>query len=164
MTGPAHIEIGKPDQIDRLIAAYACLDMVGRVELMRAVRAGTIDTVEPTRDRVVPTKILERSLRPLIAIIGDDDYASTGPAAWPATRRLFRWAKGAMVHATGADAPSYQIAIGMAMQCRRFVLIETDSTHAREWGEALLARRVPFIGLVPTDGTHPLSVPKEGLN
>jgi hypothetical protein len=50
----------------------------------------------------------------LIAIVGDDDYQSSGPAEWPATRRLFRWARGAMIHATGADVPTYQMAIGCA--------------------------------------------------
>ena len=71
---------------------------------------------------------------PMIAVLGDDDYASTGPTGWPATRRLFRWAKGAMIHATGADAPSYQAAIRMAIGSRRFLLIETSSDCAAEWG------------------------------
>jgi len=118
MTGAAYARIGKPDQIDRLIAMCAGLDLIGRAELLRAVRRGEIGIVETARDAVVPLRVLERSARPLIAIVGDDDYCSTGPSAWPATRRLFRWARGAMVHATGADVPSYQMAIGMALQCR----------------------------------------------
>lgn len=154
-----YAQIGQPDRIDRLISLCADLGLVGRVELLRAVRRGEIGTVEPRRDAVVPIKVLERSLRPLIAIIGDDDYDSTGPGQWPATRRLFRWARGAMIHATGADVPSYQMAIGMALQCRRLLLIETDSAHAREWSEALLARHIPFIGLRPPAGSHPVMPP-----
>lgn len=163
MTGAAYAQIGAPDQIDRLIALCADVDLVGRVELLRAVRRGEIGIVEPARDAVVPLRVLERSLRPLIAIIGDDDYCSTGPAAWPATRRLFRWARGAMVHATGADAASYRLAIGMALHCRRFLLIETDTAHMREWGEVLLARRLPFVGLRPPAGSHPVMPPRGAM-
>jgi hypothetical protein len=39
---------------------------------------------------------------------------------------------------------------------RRFLLIETDSAHAHDWGEALHKRRIPALGLVPPDGVHPL--------
>jgi hypothetical protein len=156
-------QIGKPDQIDRLIAACASLGLVGRVELLRSVRAGKIALVEPDRDAVVPLRLLERATRPLVALVGDDDYASTGPTAWPATRRLFRWARGAMIHATGADVPSYQMAIGMALLARRFLLVETDTAHAREWGEALLARRIPFITLRPPEGVHPVAPPRSAM-
>jgi hypothetical protein len=65
-------------------------------------------------------------------------------------------ARGAMVHATGADVPTYRLAIGMALVHRRFLLIETDSAHAHDWGEALHKRRIPALGLVPPDGVHPL--------
>jgi DNA-binding transcriptional regulator YbjK len=44
-------QIGKPDQIDRLIATYAALGLVGRVELLRAVRRVAIGVVEPARCR-----------------------------------------------------------------------------------------------------------------
>ena len=157
MTIPV-FQIGNPDAIDRLISVCADLGLVGRVELLRAVRRGEISLAEPPRDRTVPLKVLERSFRPLIVIIGDDDYASTGPDGWTAVPRVLRWSRGAMVHATGADAPSYQMAIGMALECRRFALIETDTAHARQWGAALIAKRVPFLGLVPCDGgTHPMA-------
>src|ERR1039457_7103920 len=108
MNRALYAEIGKPDQIDRLIATFAALGLVGSVELLRAVRRCEINLVEPARDAVVPLRLLERSTRPLIVVLGDDDYCSTGPTAWPATRRLFRWARGALIDATGADAPSYQ--------------------------------------------------------
>ncbi len=156
-------QIGKPAEIDRLIAVYSDFGLIGRIELMRAVRGGLIGVIEPPREAVVPLRVLEQSTRPQIAIIGDDDYCSTGPADWPATRRLFRWAKGAMIHATGADVPSYQMAIGMALSCRQFLLIETDTAHMREWGDALLARKIPFICLKPIDGVHPVQIERRAL-
>jgi hypothetical protein len=162
-TAPGVGAIGKPDQIDRLIALCADLGLVGRTQLLRAVRRGEIGIIEPARGAVVPSKLLERSLLPTIAIIGDDEYASTGPPAWPATRRLFRWAAGAMIHATGADAARYQFAISLTLQCRRFLLIETSTAHMREWGEALQARDIPFIGLHPPSGSHPIMPPKVAM-
>jgi hypothetical protein len=160
---PGVAAIGKPDQIDRLIALCHDLGLVGRQQLLRAVRRGEIGIVEPARGAMVPLKLLERSLLPTIAIIGDDDYASTGPAAWPATRRLFRWAAGAMIHATGADAASYQFAIDITLRCRRFLLIETSTAHMRAWGDALQARHIPFIGLQPPSGSHPIMPPKGAM-
>ena len=52
---PTLFEIGKPDQIDRLIALCADLGFVGRVELLRAVRRGEIalsscTVMRPCRD------------------------------------------------------------------------------------------------------------------
>jgi hypothetical protein len=55
------------------------------------------------------------------------------------------------------------MAIGMALLARRFLLIETDTAHMREWGEALLARRVPFITLRPPEGPHPIAPPRSTM-
>jgi hypothetical protein len=54
-----YAQIGKPDQLDRLISLCAGLDLVGRVELLRAERRDEIGIVEPARDAVVPIKVLE---------------------------------------------------------------------------------------------------------
>ena len=155
-------QIGRPDQIDRLIAVAATLNLPGRVALLRAVRRGEINLIEVDRQGVPPSRFLKRSHRPVIAIVGDDDYAATGPTGWVATRRLLSWARSALIHATGADERSYQMAIDQALGCHQFVLVETDTAHAREWGEALLARRVPCIALVPRDGgQHPLPLDRK---
>ncbi len=47
MTGAAYAQIGAPDEIDRLIGLCAGLNLVGRVELLRAVR----DTRSTWRNR-----------------------------------------------------------------------------------------------------------------
>lgn len=123
---PDFCQIGKPEQIDRLIAAAASMNLPGRVELLRAVRSGSINLMEGDRQSAAPMKALEQSTRPVVFVIGDDDYASTGPAGWAAWQRLSYWARFAMVHATGADAPSYRLAIGMALLHGRMLLIETE--------------------------------------
>jgi hypothetical protein len=153
---PDFHQIGKPDQIDRLIAAAASMNLPGRVELLRAVRDGSINFIEIGRQAAAPMRTIEQSLRPVVMLLGDDDYRSTGPSGWAAWQRLSYWARGAMVHATGGDAPSYRMAIGMALVTQRFLLIETASAHAHDWGRALHRRNIPALGLVPPSGSHPV--------
>jgi hypothetical protein len=69
-----------------------------------------------------------------------------------------------MVHGTGADQHSYQMAIGGALAIGKFLLIETDSAHVREWREKLLAHKVGFFALVPRDGgAHPIVPPRSAM-
>jgi hypothetical protein len=157
MTGnPNFCQIGKSEQINRLITHAAVMNLPGRVELLRAVRDGSINLVEIERKAEAPMRVIEQSPRPVVMLLGDDDYRATGPAGWAAWQRLSYWARGAMVHATGADAASYRLALGLAVLHQRFLLIETDSAHAHAWGDALHRRRIPAIGLVPPDGAHPV--------
>ncbi len=157
-------EIRAAGDIDRLIALAASMNLVGRVELLRAVRAGVISLVEPERDGEFPLRGMAKLTSPVLALIGDDDYAATGPTGWAATRRLLYWAKGGLVHATGADVPSYQAAIRTALAYRRFVLIETDTVHAAEWANVLVAHRIPCIALMPSDGAaHPVPLERDAV-
>jgi hypothetical protein len=158
MSGARYAQISKGDDIDRIIAAAAGFGLVGRVELLRSVRRCELNLIEVDRQGHPPNRLLKASARPVIAVIGDDDYASTGPAGWAATLRLICWAKASMIHGTGADAPSYRAAIAMALVCRRFLLIETDSGHLDEWGATLRKHRVPFLGLRPPNGSHPVAL------
>jgi hypothetical protein len=163
MSAEGCVQITRREHVDQMIARAADAGAVGYVELLRAARRGEINVVQPARDAVVPLRLLKQTMRPLVAVLGDDDYTSTGPTAWPATRRLFRWARGAVIHATGADVPTYRMAISMALAYWRFLLIETDTAHMREWGEALLAQKVPFVCLEPPDGVHPIPLSRGQL-
>jgi hypothetical protein len=163
MSGTSFIQIGATDQIDRLIIHAAALNLPGRVELLRAVQRGDINLVEPCRDAVVPGRVLKNMARPLVVLLGDDDYAATGPAGWATVPRLLRWASSALVHASGGDVPSYRLAIAMALARPRFLLIETDSAHAAEWDATLSRRRIPCIGLAPPFGVHPVPLSRETM-
>ena len=125
--------------------------------LLRAARDGLISLSQSPRGTAVPIKLLDKANRPAIALIGDDDYQSSGPSGWKSMHRLLGWAKGALIHGTGADVPSYEVAIQMALHYRRFLLIETDSAHVREWGDLLRSRHVPFLALFPSNGVHPVA-------
>jgi hypothetical protein len=159
-----HSEIRVPDEIDRLIALAANMNLIGRVELLRAIRAGVLNMVELDREGKLPVRAMEKSARPVLLLIGDDDYAATGPTGWTATRRLLYWAKAGVVHATAADAASYQMAIRMTLAHRRCVLIETDTAHAAEWSTALVAHRIRCIELMPGDGgAHPVPLDRDAM-
>ena len=143
--------------INTMIAQASRLEMPWRVELYRAVRDKMINLAGPGRDADAPRKLLEASPRPTVVLLGDDDYASTGPDGWMAFRCLGYWARAAMMHATGGDVASYQLAVGLTCIKRRLLLIETSSERAHEWGRALQRRRIPAVGLVPPgDNTHPV--------
>lgn len=111
----------------------------------------------------MPGWVLKNTARPLVVLLGDDDYATTGPTGWAAMPGFLRWASGALVHATGGDVPSYQMAIGLALVRPRFLLVETDSVHAEEWGAVLCRRRIPCIGFVPPSGVHPIPLSRKTI-
>ena len=137
---------------DEIIAKLSPIpDAEHLVVLFRAVRDGVIALAQAPRGTAVPIKQLDKANRPAIALIGDDDYQSSGPSGWKSMHRLLGWAKGALIHGTGADVPSYAIAIQMALHYRRFLLVETDSAHVREWGDLLRSRDVPFLALCPSN-------------
>jgi hypothetical protein len=109
----------------------------------------------------VPMKVLKRSTRPVLAIVGaDPGDAGTGPADWLAFRRLADWAAFAIVHASGGTVQNYKMAVQLAKLHQRVLMIETTSALAREWGTALLCHRprpVPCVAILPTDGPHPVA-------
>lgn len=156
MSTGSTIQVGSPDQLDRMVAGLVTAGFSHRAELLRAVRRGSICLIEPRRDAVASMRLLKNASRPVLVLLGDDDYETTGPDGWATLPNLLRWARGAMVHGTGATIESYQTAIGMTLVHRRFVLVETSSDRVHEWGERFISRRIPVVGLLPTDGAHPL--------
>ena len=149
-------QITKPAEFDHLIAHATTMGFGHHAELPRQARVGRINLIWLDRGGVPPMGTIKRSPRPVLVLLGDDDYQSTGPAGWTAANRLLRWATGAVIHGTGGDIASYKMAAGMAIAHRRFLLIETNSLHIETWGATLKAARVPFLALKPSGGLHPL--------
>jgi hypothetical protein len=91
---------------------------------------------------------LKSSGRPALVILGDDDYGSTGPAAWPDAVRLMRWARFTFLHAAGGEAVHYAAAALSAQEHHRVLLVETDTAHLEAW-RALIDRIRPHgLGLI----------------
>lgn len=152
------VELGKPNDFDQMIAGAAAGGADHLLPLLRAVRAGRLDLVIVERGGNVSFKRLKQFRRPVLVLVGDDDYASTGPTGWLDVVRLVRWARYAMIHATGATQEIYAAAVDGAVVQRRFLLVETDSAHAHAWADAMQGTRppVPFLGVLPADGPHPV--------
>jgi hypothetical protein len=160
MTSETITKISAPADLDRLVAAACVSDAPHFARLAKAVRAGTHNLVIPNRQAMAPMGMLKRSPRPVVLLLGDDDYCSTGPNGWACVPKVFAWAQKALVHGTGADIASYQMALDAASVCRRFLLVETDSSLATEWAEAIAAARsaIPTLILLPRDGVHPVGM------
>ena len=152
----ADIQFQSGSDIDRLIALSVAQDAGHRAHLLRAVKRGEIITLEPHRKSHIPKSVLRSAPLPTLVIIGDDDHASTGPAGWTATQRVLKWARAAMIHGAGADIRSYQMVIDMTVKYKRVALIETESRYVAAWGEVFLSKGIPSVGIIPSDGPHPI--------
>jgi hypothetical protein len=148
------------DKGKQIADAVAMLQAAGEehlVPLFSAVCAKRLGLLILPRGEDGDWKLLKGSTRPTIVLIGDDDYASTGPSGWPHIGKLRRWANTAIVHAAAGAASHYQLAVDQAQQFRRLLLIETDAVHAEQWVKVLAGT----IGAIPTtvilpSGAHPV--------
>ena len=130
------------------------------VPILEAVRAGRVACVFVTRrDGMVSNRTLKTFERPVLVIVGDDDYGSTGPAGWTTKVPLMRWTRAVMVHGAGAEPDHYWAAVAGSEAHGRFVLVETSSEHVPAW-MACAAERVA-VAIVPRNGPHPV-LPSRG--
>lgn len=157
-------EFTSPDDISRLIAHTASLGLGHLAELLRPVMAGEINLTTPTREtRMPPLHRLRK--RPLCVLVGDDDYLPAGPATWACAAKLRAWAAFAIVHGAGARPEHYAMAAELTVMKRRLLLIETTSLAAQHWAGFLRERDgLMFMGVLPTDGLHPITPPKGALH
>jgi len=129
------------------------------VELLRPAMRGQLNVSLPRRDtRMPPLHTMGKRGRPVLVLLGDDDYQPTGPKGWACSDKLRSWARFALVHAAGAEPAHYARAASLAIECGRLLLIETASSAADDWALFLSARSpaIPLLGILPTGGQHPI--------
>jgi hypothetical protein len=156
-------EVTTRDQFAAVIAHLSRSQYAYKVPLYRAAQAGMISLCEITRGATPPLKRLDRTDRPSIVLVGDDDYASTGPAGWVATRRLMYWIRAALVHGTGGTMEDYCGAVAMALKWDKVVLVETSSEHLVNWADVVqkAPHRITAVFKRPTaPGVHPIPLTK----
>jgi len=130
---------------------------------MRQVRRGGLAVLfNSDRGQRVTADELNQAQRPTVVVIGDDDYASSGPAGWRCSATIAGWAAAAIVHAAAATAESYAEAAKAARLLGRAVLIETDTAHALAWAKVFEGR--PVLVVAPTTGPHPILPPRSAIN
>ena len=148
-----------PAQVQRL-AEVAAQCGPWSMPVVEALRAGIIAVVFVTRRQRVDLASMRRSPLPLLCWIGDDDEeASTGPDGWLSAPVVTRWAKSAIVHASGGEAQHYVEAVRATLATGRHLLVETSTTHAPAWLRLLVGK--PALAILPRTGPHPL-IPSRG--
>lgn len=157
----------KPAEIARMIMQAEQAGAGFITPLLQRVMRGELNACLPMRDTVMPPLYrLGKAGRPVILILGDDDYQCPGPATWACAAKARQWAAAAVIHGTGGRPQHYEMAAVTALQVRRLLLIETTSTAAQDWA-AFLAERtpaLPFMGFLPPSGAHPVMPDKGGLH
>lgn len=123
--------------------------------VIKALQAGKIEVVWASRnDPPISISTLKRMGRPVLVIIGDDDYAASGPATWKSIRLLMRWSRGVIIHGAGAEAEHYATAVEGAIALGRIVMVETASSFIGAWAVEADAKLWQVIA--PRSGLHPL--------
>lgn len=155
MTRP---HILQPAQVQRL-AEVAAQCGPWSMPVVEALRAGFIAVVFVTRRQRVDLASMRRSPLPLLCWIGDDDEeASTGPDGWLSTPVVTRWAKSAIVHASGGESAHYAEAVRATLVTKRHLLVETSTAHASAWLRLLVGK--PALAILPRTGPHPVVPPR----
>jgi|tagenome__1003787_1003787.scaffolds.fasta_scaffold20713806_1 hypothetical protein len=132
------------------------LGSAGHVTLFRAVQDRQINLIIVARGTPISDAALNRSKRPMIVLLGDDDGAGSGPTGFRSWRRLRTWAGCGLIHAAAADVSSYSVAVALATLQGKLLLVETSAARAPEWVDALRASRIPAVGVLPRGGQHPV--------
>jgi hypothetical protein len=145
--------------VARIIGAFATAGLAHRLPLLEAVHAGRLAFAEAGRAwRPAATlRALDRTGKPALLLLGDDDETPTGPAGWPGAATALRWARVVVLHATGGKPEHYRLAVEMAARHQRVVMVETTPAHLAAW--LALARPSPSrpaLLIVPPPGdVHP---------
>lgn len=136
-------------------------------EVLRPASAGVLNAVFAFRDSHITMRQLKTSDRPVLVIIGDDDYASTGPVGWPDATKLMRWARFVILHGAGGEPGHYSAAVMAAQVHHRALMIETDTAHLDAWRALVMRIRPNGAGLIvrtrPGAPPHPMMHAPDGV-
>lgn len=102
----------------------------------------------------VPLSALDRARMPALVLVGDDvgDGLDAGPRGWPGAKRLMRWARVAVVHASGGDRETYKQLVHLTLLHRKLLVIETGTARSDAWLGLCQAAKVPTVIVKPVDG------------
>ena len=146
-----------------IIASLQAAGIDWYVPLYRAIGAGRIQLAFwADRDAPLPRKRLSKCGRtPVLFLIGDDDYRSTGPAGWRCAAPAAEWAAASVVHGAAGDAEIYQSVVTATERWRRLLLVETSGDHVPAWSRIVSGK--PCLLINPIGGLHPIAPSKVGL-
>lgn len=147
--------IVRPEHCPLIIAIAHQIGKTASVPLYRAAAKGLVRVVQLGRGTRVRYGVLNGARGPgTVVVVGDDDYATTGPSGWRQAASLLRWARVIILHGASAEPDHYAMAADGAMARRRALLVETSSAHLGAWMELTgsVARpeaQVCVVGMAP---------------
>lgn len=139
-----------PARISGAIAAMQAARQAHHVPLLRAVLAGEIALAVLRPGESLPLSLLEptRFRQPLVVVLAGDDgldgQHNCGPEGWRQSRRLLRWARWTILHATGGEAWHYAMAVDAARHLGRVLVAECATATLPAW--QALKREVASTG------------------
>lgn len=152
-------EVTTRDQFAAIIAHLSQSRCAYKIPLYRAAQAGTIALCEFTRDGIPPLKRLDRTGRPVVVLLGDDDHAvPDGPDTWPRARRVLQWASFVVIHGSAGRPEHYEHVIDLTSVHRRVAMIECGSHAIPAWQAAAERWAIGAHGLTiqpPPGCPHP---------
>jgi hypothetical protein len=124
----------KRSKIPQIIAGLQQAGLHYKIPLFRALGAKRISLCEILRgaDTLDKSLIVNTPL-PVVCVLGDDDFCSTGPSGFPIAEDLIRWSKCRVIHGAGGEAAHYEEAIFGAEILGNCLFIETSSQFVDEW-------------------------------
>lgn len=84
-------------------------------------------------DATAPFRLIDRWGLPAVLSIPDDDDIPTGPDGWPCTLSLLGWPDAILLRAGPGGAWLYSMAVGLALERGRTLIIETTTDHVAAW-------------------------------
>lgn len=146
-------------QMATLIAMSEQIGEGMRTPLFRPVSKGESALAIGSYGARIPGHVL-KSERPTTILLTDDHPDALGVKGWPQVRRLLRWARLAVLHATGGQAEHYAFVASATRTMQRVLVIEMEHRHHAEW-LALAEQYVPRLKILnivpPAGGTHPVA-------
>lgn len=127
-----------------------------KLPLYRAVASRQLHLVMIFRGADYPATLIKLLPEPAVVLIGDDDYAASGPSGFQDIRRIRYWPRRTVIHAAGGTEAQYNTFVLGATQFRRMLLIETDTAHEEEWVYLMDCYAPILLVSARNDGGHPI--------
>ncbi|MEY3730945.1 MAG: hypothetical protein RLZZ57_1701 [Pseudomonadota bacterium] len=151
----------KKEEISQLIVNLQQVGCSHKIPLLRALRDNRIGLCEIMRgtDFLDESLLLSNAL-PMVCVVGDDDFCSTGPSAYPVAAELIRRSKCRFIHGAGGEAFHYDAAVLAAEKFGNCLIIETSSAWVDSWlalTKCIIGELAPRTLVIKVkEGAHPV--------
>jgi hypothetical protein len=148
-------------QLPQVIATLQQCGAQHKIPLVRALADERITFFEVPRGAdFFERRIFDADTLPVVCVIGDDDFTSSGPSGFPVAADMLRWSKARIIHGAGGEASHYEGAVLTAEKLGNCVIIETSSDCVDPWlkfTKSILGDSAPHTLVIQAkDRPHPV--------